>query len=125
MKTKLMGMAALAALATATAASAQPAQVKIDTGALAGAVKDGVLSFKGIPFAAPPVGSLRWRPPQPAAAWSGVRPATEYGHDCMQKPFPSDAAPLGTAPAEDCLVLNVWRPADAKKALPVMVWIYG
>ncbi|MGZ5985536.1 MAG: carboxylesterase/lipase family protein [Caulobacteraceae bacterium] len=125
MKTKLMGMAALAALATATAASAQPAQVKIDTGALAGAVKDGVLSFKGIPFAAPPVGPLRWRPPQPAAAWRDVRPAADYGHDCMQKPFPSDAAPLGTAPAEDCLVLNVWRPADAKKALPVMVWIYG
>ncbi len=126
MKAKLMGMAALAALAMAPiVASAQPDQVKVDTGALSGAVKDGVLSFKGIPFAAPPVGALRWRPPQPAAAWSGVRPATEYGHDCMQKPFPSDAAPLGTAPAEDCLVMNVWRPADAKKALPVMVWIYG
>jgi para-nitrobenzyl esterase len=108
-----------------TPASAQTTQVKVDSGVLSGAVKDGVLSFKGIPFAAPPVGELRWRPPQPAKAWSGVRPATEYGHDCMQKPFPSDAAPLGTAPAEDCLVLNVWRPADAKKALPVMVWIYG
>jgi len=120
------GMAALAAVATAPmAALGQPAQVRIDTGSVSGAIKDGVQSFKGIPFAAPPVGPLRWRPPQPAAAWSGVRAATEYGHDCMQKPFPSDAAPLGTAPAEDCLVLNVWRPADSRKTLPVMVWIYG
>jgi para-nitrobenzyl esterase len=125
MKAKLMGLVALAALTVAPAAIAQQTQVKVDSGALSGAVKDGVLSFKGIPFAAAPVGPLRWRPPQPAAPWSGVRPATEYGHDCMQKPFPSDAAPLGTAPAEDCLVLNVWRPADPKKALPVMVWIYG
>jgi para-nitrobenzyl esterase len=125
MNTTLIGMAALAALAGAPAASAQQTQVKVDTGALSGAVRNGVLSFKGIPFAAPPVGELRWRPPQPARPWSGVRPATQYGHDCMQKPFPSDAAPLGAAPAEDCLVLNVWRPANAEKALPVMVWIYG
>jgi para-nitrobenzyl esterase len=126
MKAVLMGMAAVAALAGApVAASAQSTQVRIDTGALSGAVKDGVLSFKGIPFAAPPVGELRWRPPQPAARWTDVKAATEYGHDCMQKPFPSDAAPLGTQPAEDCLVLNVWRPSDAKKNLPVMVWIYG
>ena len=126
MKSMLMGMAAAVALAAAhVAASAQQTQATVDTGALSGTVKDGVLSFKGIPFAAPPVGDLRWRPPQPAKPWSGVRPAAEYGHDCMQKPFPSDAAPLGAAPAEDCLVLNVWRPADARKALPVMVWIYG
>ena len=127
MKAMLMGMAAMAALAAApVAASAQAAPVKIDTGLVSGAVKDGVLSFKGIPFAAPPVGALRWRPPQPAVAWGGVREATQYGHDCMQKPFPSDAAPLGAAPSEDCLVMNVWRPADtAKKNLPVMVWIYG
>jgi para-nitrobenzyl esterase len=126
MKVTLTSIAALTvAAAAALAASAQGAEVKIDSGRLSGAVKDGVQAFKGIPFAAPPVGDLRWRPPQPAQPWSGVRPATEYGHDCMQKPFPSDAAPLGTAPAEDCLVLNVWRPDDGKKALPVMVWIYG
>ena len=126
MKTLWMGLAALAATSAPLAASAQTLTAKTETGVVSGAVKAGVLSFKGIPFAAPPVGPLRWRPPQPAAAWSGVRPATEYGHDCMQKPFPSDAAPLGTAPAEDCLVLNVWRPAEAsKKNLPVMVWIYG
>ena len=84
---------------------------------MSGAIKDGVQSFKGIPFAAPPVGPLRWRPPQPAIPWTGMKAATEYGHDCMQKPFPSDAAPLGTAPAEDCLVLpDAVTPAEAAAA---------
>ena len=84
-----------------------PAPVaKTDTGTLRGAVEDGVVSWKGIPYAAAPVGPLRWRAPQPAAPWSGVRDAVEYAHDCMQKPFPSDAAPLGTEPAEDCLYAN-------------------
>ncbi len=102
-------------------------QVKIDSGAIAGATADGVEAFKGIPFAAPPVGDLRWRAPQSVKAWTGVRDATQYGHDCMQTPFPSDAAPLGTTPDEDCLVANVWRPAGTKpgQKLPVMVWIYG
>lgn len=99
----------------------------VDAGVLRGSVKDGVMSFKGIPYAAPPVGNLRWRPPQPVAAWRGVRSATGYGHDCMQLPDPSEAAPLGTTkPSEDCLVLNVWAPAlrpNAKSA--VMVWIHG
>ena len=99
--------------------------VSIETGKIKGSVQDGVLSFKGIPYAAAPVGDLRWRPPQPAAKWSGVRDATAYGHDCMQLPFPSDAAPLGTTPAEDCLVLNVWEPERRTGKLPVMVWIYG
>ncbi len=125
--------AALAAASILPAcAHAQPpardtTQVATESGIVAGAQDDGVLSWKGIPFAAPPVGALRWRAPQPAAKWSGVRPATDYGHDCMQVPFPSDAAPLGTAPAEDCLVMNIWKPAAAPagKKLPVMVWIYG
>lgn len=82
-------------------------------------------SWKGIPFAAPPVGDLRWRAPQPVARWSGVRDATDYGSDCMQVPFPSDAAPLGTPPSEDCLYLNVWKPVGAKGKLPVVLWIYG
>jgi para-nitrobenzyl esterase len=96
-----------------------------ESGKVAGAIEGGVASWKGIPFAEAPVGQLRWRAPQPAAPWSGVRQATAYGHDCMQLPFPSDAAPLGTAPSEDCLYLNVWKPVKAKGSLPIIVWIYG
>lgn len=117
-----LGLTALPAVA---AAADTPATVAVETGQLRGAIADGVASWKGIPFAAPPVGPLRWRAPQPAAPWTGVRDATAYGHDCMQTPFPSDAAPLGTPPAEDCLYANVWRPAAAAAKLPVIVWIYG
>lgn len=108
-------------------AEAANVQVKIDSGLIEGASEQGVVSFKGVPFAAPPTGALRWRPPQPVQPWAGVRKATEYGPDCMQQPFPGDAAPLGVTPAEDCLYLNVWRPAPATatKKLPVMLWIYG
>lgn len=97
------------------------------SGAVQGEIRDGIASWKGIPFAAPPVGPLRWRAPVAAPRWQGLRPAVEYGHDCMQEPFPSDAAPLGTPPAEDCLYLNVWKPAHARKTakLPVVLWIYG
>lgn len=109
-----------------TMATAQSGPVvAIDTGEVSGTTGDGVESWKGIPFAAPPVGELRWRAPQPAAEWDGVKQAVSYGHDCMQVPFPSDAAPLGTPPAEDCLYLNVWRPATAGEKLPVIFWIYG
>ncbi len=101
------------------------AEVVTTAGTVAGSLEDGVIGWKGIPFAAPPVGDLRWRAPQPAAHWDGVRAATEYGHDCMQVPFPSDAAPLGTPPAEDCLYANVWKPEGAKAKLPVIFWIYG
>ena len=114
------------ALGIGLAATVAAAPVKTEGGLVSGAVKDGVQSWKGIPFAAAPVGDLRWRAPRPAPAWSGVKDATAYAHDCMQLPFPSDAAPLGTPPDEDCLYLNVWapeKPAAAK--LPVMVWIHG
>lgn len=101
-------------------------RVKIDTGELQGKTEGKIVSFKGIPFAAPPVGDNRWRPPQPVQPWTGVRPALEYGSDCMQLPFPGDAAPLGVTPREDCLYVNVWAPAEGGAAkLPVMVWIYG
>ena len=100
--------------------------VNTESGLVTGATADGVISYKGIPYAAPPVGELRWRAPQPPAKWSAPLAATAYGHDCMQLPFPSDAAPLGTPPAEDCLVLNVWAPEKhSAKKLPVMFWIYG
>lgn len=117
-----------AVLSTAIAAPAMAAsapRVQIASGTLQGRIEDGVASFKGIPYAAAPVGALRWRAPQPAAAWTGVRAATAYAPDCMQDPFPSDAAPLGTRPDEDCLYANVWAPARAQGTLPVLVWIYG
>src|SRR4030042_1665548 len=107
-------------------ATLDAAPVRVEGGLLSGVAADGVVAYKGIPYAAPPVGDLRWRAPQPVAPWADVRVADAYGHDCMQEPFPSDAAPLGTPPAEDCLYLNVWvpdKPAAAK--LPVMVWIHG
>jgi carboxylesterase type B len=79
--------------------------------------------FKGVPFAAPPVGPLRWRPPEPAASWTGVRDATQFGADCMQKPLADSRAP---GVSEDCLTLNIWAPAQIpQERLPVMVWVYG
>jgi para-nitrobenzyl esterase len=108
----------------AVAASTGPV-VATDSGKVEGRLDAGVVSWKGIPFAAPPVGNLRWRAPAPAKPWLTVRQASAYAADCMQVPFPSDAAPLGTTPSEDCLYLNVWKPADAKGKLPVIVWIYG
>ncbi|MFC4254109.1 carboxylesterase family protein [Altererythrobacter xixiisoli] len=122
----LAALTSVACLAApALAQDTQQTQVTIDSGQLQGRAEDGVISWKGIPFAAPPVGDLRWRAPQPAAHWTGVRDAGSYGNDCMQIPFPSDAAPLGTPPAEDCLYANVWRPAGATGKLPVVFWIYG
>jgi para-nitrobenzyl esterase len=122
----IVATAVVLASAWAPAAQTTSARASIDSGALQGVVAGKVAAFKGIPFAAPPVGELRWRAPQPAPAWQGVRDATRHGHDCMQEPFGGDAAPLGTPPAEDCLVANVWTPADRGAArLPVIVWIYG
>lgn len=100
-------------------------EVRIDSGQLKGALTGSIVSFKGIPFAAPPVGPNRWRAPQPVKPWEGVRSALEYGPDSMQVPFPGDAAPLGVTPSEDSLYLNVWAPAKSEKKRPVMVWIYG
>ncbi len=122
--TVIVGAALLAHFGNASAAD--NTRARLDSGQVQGVVQDGVVSFKGIPFAAPPVGPLRWRPPQPAQSWSGVRQADHYGPDCMQVPFPSDAAPLGVQPAEDCLYVNVWLPAKPPAGkLPVFVWIYG
>jgi para-nitrobenzyl esterase len=104
-------------------------RVPIDTGALVGALDTDIRTFKGVPYAAAPVGSLRWRPPQPAAHWTQPRQATEYGPACTQFP-PSgltDVLRYGAAPeptSEDCLTLNVWTPKGAANA-PVMVWIHG
>jgi para-nitrobenzyl esterase len=115
-------------LASSSAWAADPL-VKTTSGPISGAEAAGVAAFKGVPFAAPPVGDLRWRAPQAPKAWISPREAKAYGPDCMQNPFPGDAAPLGVTPAEDCLYVNVWTPKAAlaapKAKKPVMVWIYG
>lgn len=122
----LLALALSVTVAGLYSQSASAQTVTIDSGKLSGVTSDGITAYKGIPYAAPPVGPLRWRPPQPVAKWSGVRSGKDYGHDCMQLPFPSDAAPLGTTPAEDCLVANVWTPANSgSKKLPIIFWIYG
>jgi para-nitrobenzyl esterase len=100
-------------------------QVRIDAGALRGALAGEIVSFKGIPYAAPPVGPLRWRAPQPAQAWTGVRQALAFGKACLQPPRNPQSPPLRTEVDEDCLYLNIWRPAQARAKLPVMVWIHG
>jgi len=103
-----------------------PDTVKIDTGRVKGATHDGVTAFKGIPYAAPPVGDLRWKAPQPPAKWKGVRNAREFGPRCMQGHIYNDMVFRDKGPSEDCLNLNVWTAADSAKAkLPVMVWVYG
>jgi para-nitrobenzyl esterase len=125
----LLGGTGVIPVTTATARKAADSAapvVKLDSGKVRGVVSGGLEIFKGIPYAAPPVGNLRWRPPQPVTPWKGVRSAAEFGHDCMQKPFPNDAAPLRTEPSEDCLYVNVWAPRKRRaKPLPVMFWIYG
>lgn len=122
-----MALAAVPVFVASGSAFAMPDQVTVDSGALQGVARDGVLSFKGIAYALPPLGALRWKPPQPIPRWHGVRKATALGHDCMQLPAPSEAAPGGTTmPSEDCLVLNVWRQEkQVSGKMPVMVWVHG
>jgi para-nitrobenzyl esterase len=119
-----------AVMGAQTAAFAQIAyeQLKTADGVLEGVVSaDGkVRTFKGIPFAQPPVGDLRWQAPQPPIPWTGVRKASEYGARCMQGNIYSDMIFHDTGPSEDCLYLNLWMPAKPTvPKLPVMVWIYG
>jgi para-nitrobenzyl esterase len=107
--------------------AAAPETVRVDGGRISGTTDDGVRVFKGIPFAAPPVGDLRWKAPQPVVAWNGVRAADTFGPRCVQTPYPP-GSPYATEPApmsEDCLYVNVWTAAGAGEKRPVMVWIHG
>ncbi|HEX4020593.1 MAG TPA: carboxylesterase family protein [Acidobacteriaceae bacterium] len=113
---------------TAPAHAGNLLRVKTDRGKVEGKMSsDGqIREFLGIPYAAPPVGPLRWKPPQPAIKWHGVRAATSFGSRCMQPAVYADMIFRDPGQSEDCLTLNVWTPAQKKNAkLPVMVWIYG
>ncbi len=99
-------------------------QVRTDAGLVQGVQADGLVVYKGVPFAAPPIGSLRWREPQPAKHWNGVRLADTFAPACLQSgvSMPGETPP---PTSEDCLYLNIWAPASHHKRLPVMVWIHG
>jgi para-nitrobenzyl esterase len=101
-------------------------QVKIASGIVEGKEVGGVRMFLGIPYAAPPVRELRWKPPVLPAKWMGVRKAVEFGSHCMQGRVYGDMNFRDSGGSEDCLFINVWTPAKTSQAkLPVMVWIYG
>ena len=118
---------ALAAMTLTIAGLAAAEPVKTKAGLVEGTATadQAVRAFLGVPYAAPPVGELRWREPQPAAPWQGVRKATAFGARCPQGRIFDDMV-FRDEPAEDCLYLNVWTPARSEQdKLPVMVWIYG
>ncbi len=101
-------------------------QIKTANGILEGIEDCGIRSFKGVPFAAPPTGDLRWRKPQPVKNWTGVRQAKKFGPRAMQRPLFGDMSFRSDGISEDCLYLNVWTPArSAKEQLSVLVYFYG
>ncbi len=120
----IRGAAGTAATPALAAPAADPIKIRVESGVLAGTAEGGVRIFRGIPFAAPPVGPLRWKPPQPPAAWSGERNATAAGPNCMQRTDKEGVSPGEGAVSEDCLTLQVFAPPEAHRA-PVMVWVHG
>jgi para-nitrobenzyl esterase len=120
-----VAIALLSPVARASAGEASPPTAQTRSGVVQGVYEDGIRAYKGVPFAAPPIGDLRWRDPQPVTPWVGVRSARSFAPICPQT---GDSLPGATVEpkSEDCLYLNIWTPATAaKKKLPVMVWIYG
>src|SRR5277367_2105226 len=97
------------------ASAAEPVRIKVRSGVLVGTLDSGVESFKGVPYATPPVGALRWTLPRPAAAWAGERAADDFGPSCTQDELPRNVPPAsrGAQLSEDCLTLNVWAPQTA------------
>ena len=105
---------------TNTIVAQQPSPVKVEEGFVQGTIEDGLKVYRGIPFAAPPVGDLRWKAPQPAAKWEGIKQADKFA------PGPIQGGNPPSGKSEDCLYLNIWSPAkSANDRIPVLVWIYG
>lgn len=126
MTRKIMIMAVLIQFGSIVYAQKAP-QTIVEQGTLEGLIlQSGIKTYRGVPFAQPPVGKLRWREPQPALKWNGIRKAREFGPNAMQKNIFGDMMFRASKMSEDCLYLNVWTPAvNNKEKLPVLVYFYG